>query len=1379
MVFKSKLWLFLKEKLDLQDDLLNKNRNFSILLLRKGSFLFNILLLTVFFNNYLLLAICLSYIFDRIFWDIITTWYYVDILHGSIIYFEKKFIKYDFYKKLIIIEQILINYKKCTQILLIILNEYINTVNVDIVKIKNINYILNLIILVYNNYIYIQSKLIYFIYSIKFLDIKYNVNLLAFLNSKPVHNTNILIKTNKIDFNTYTYNLKYFFKFYITTTNFIETILKINKSVNNYFNYYLKSFIYFKTFDDLNNKLIPISTFETNLVISLAIVETNIYTFHIFNLTIAHNLDVYIDNELGDEDLIEASIDDISDWKECFDEYIEYKVIDITDPFILGVYFIAKLLPKNIDNKITYYCKNYELLIYDLVSILLKYSISYIYRYLYRFDKFKFRLLYTNLYLKFNLIYICLNKYKNIISNIYINIINFNYVEFIYYLDKLTTFFCIYCNLKINKINILLLKYTNLFYVYIKDISFNLNYILLGLEIYYVNSKIPYKIFKFNMKLCLIKYLDYLEYCMLSQKFYYRRNIKKYFKKQYKPFKIKNVLEDSIIIKLKIYKLKINDYKLKIIGYRLIFIDKIINYKFLINFYKSNFLLYFETFIYFYVKEIQILYTNVIVYSYLIKVFYDLNSILSALILIDYPNNVIREFKVIKCHSINIYIKKFIYNISIKNKLPIFNHNFFNRLINKFTFIYLPLFCFNYILSDIALSFKFLSRKYKHNVKLIFVLISFIISTSKILMFKAKKITYFIITNIYSKTIYITFLLSYFFNRYFIDYVYFDLYLYYTCEFRNKYRYIISFLEIFINWNFLITVVSILGLALVLKWSRSIHRFFGYFFWTMTVFPIFLETHKTLYTKLFLSNYLNIDSIGFVAITKLNLLDIFNYKIYNFINIVSLIIIILFFLYTIKYGAFRHIYANLRAVRWKYIKYPLYIYFIEIIRLKFIEIICIFILFLSCKYKLYIYAYYIGWNFNKSYLITILLNLINKYIICFDNPELYHIFYTICIPNPYIVNIIIDSIMLLIALNWVLKYCREFKKADKKFVAFPLYVSEIFYKNVIIYYFLYYLLLNLLVWINDGRLLWYGIQSLFILFLYLEIRVHKIPKKTMAWYFRQIVELWPLTCSILWTTPKYLYHDQQKYLSMRQKLRIPKKNFKILYNKAEKWEKKIIFTFQRDKELELYKFTAFCRLMSRKENMLREFNIFDYHGWQEDWTFYYKKINIFNWKLDWWDKPYVYLFKKLIYMTNMRFSYFDHFPIMYRFSCKFTHLNGIRNVVKFIDYFYTNIFIFNLDNDFKYNHFLGLIFRKKMYKSACIDWKLDAHAKFDAKEELIHLKKLKIVLMEFSCGLRDKTPDWVFPSDYEKQYKKDGWKMFEDSRIDAVPLDWRPKIRKW
>jgi len=1375
MVFRSKLWLFLKKKLELQDEILNKNSNFILLLLRKGSFIFNIIILTEFFNNYLLIAVFIAYVINRIFWDIITTWYYVDILQGSIIYFEKKFVKYNFYKKLIILEQIIINYKKCVQILIEILNNYIELFNSNIKKKKNINYILTPVIFIYNIYRYLQSRLFNLNYIIKIVDNKHNFNFLI-----PINKTTNCNQTESTNLNMYKYVLYqsiYILKFNSMLIYLRVFSLKLIYYLNKFFNYYFKIFLYFKKFDDLNNKLIPKSTFETNLVISLAIVETNIYTFHIFNLTIAHNLDVYINNELGDDDLIEASIDDIGDWKECFDEYIEYKVIDITDPFILGIYFASKLLPKNVDNTVTYYCKNYELLVYDLVSILLNCSVSYLYKYLYKFQFIEFKVLYKRLCIGFSMLYVYLNKYKSLLNKYYLNIFNFNYALLVECINNLSAKVAIQYNLNVTNISIFFNKCNLLFSIHIKNIKCTLDYILLGLEIFYVNSKIPYKLMRHRLKLFLIKYLDYLEYCMLSHKFYYRRNIKKYFKKQYNPIKIKNDFEDDIKTHFNIFKLKLNSFIVNLNSYKFDFSIKITNYIFITCYYKYNFICYIETFIYFYIKEIQILYTNIIVYSYLIKVFYDLNSILSALILIDYPNNVIRDFKIIKSRNINIPIKKKLPNI----KFSVLNYDlvFINNLIKKFMYIYSPIFLFNYILSDISLSFKFLFKKYKNIVKMIVILIKSTVWYIKEIILKIKEVIYFIINGIYSKTIYITFLSAYFFNRYFIDYLYFDFYLYYTLIFKNKYRYYISILEVFINWNSLIVVISLLGILLVLKWSRSVHRFFGYFFWTMIVFPIFLETHKTLYTKLFLSNYLNTDSIGFVMAIKLDLLNIFNYKLYNIIYIVTLIILLFIFFYTVKYGAFRHIYANLIAVRWKYIRYPIYIYTIEVLRMKLIELICISMLFLSCKYKFYIYAYYVGWKFNKNCFITEFINFINKYIIDFDNPELYHIFYTIFIPNPYIINIIIDLIMLSIALKWVLKYCMEFKKSDKKFVAFPLYVSEIFYKNIIIYYALYYLLLNLLVWISDGRLLWYGIQSLFILYLYLEIRVHKIPKKTMAWYFRQIVELWPLTCSMLWTTPKYLYFDQQKYLSMRQKLRVPKKNFKVLYNRAERWEKKIIFTFQRDKELELYKFTAFCRLMSRKENMLREFNIFDYQGWQEDWTFCYKKINIFNWKLDWWDKPYVYLFKKLIYMTNMKFSYFDHFPVMYRFSCKHTHLNGIRNIVKFIDYFYTNIFIFNFENNFKYNHLLGLIFRRKKYRLACIDWKLDAHSKFDAKEELIHLKKLKIVLMEFSCGLRDKTPDWVFPSDYEKQYKKDGWKMFEDSRIDAVPLDWRPKIRKW
>lgn len=1353
------------------------------------------LVLTAFFNNYLLFAAIVTYIIDRLFWDIITTWYYIDILQGSIIYFEKKYIKYNFYKWMVIIELIIINYKKCIKILLNWLINYSNDTIIAIKYINIINFILSILIYIYNIYLRVQYYLIRKFDKIKINGITFNSNYKLKIYYKNKISILILFQIfKKLKLDDYLYILTFtqiylfkivykfkiiFFKFKLITLNYLNII-----------NNFIKLFLFFKKFDDLNNKLIPISTFETNLVISLAVVETNIYTFHIFNLTIAHNLDVYINNELGDEDMIESSVEDIGDWKECFDEYVEYKIIDVTDPVILNIYLTSKLLNEKLDQKISYYCKNYELIIYDFIFILIDTFLSNIYIYIYNIvnnSKINLRTClnyYTNTYIfiknslikllniKFSIIYLCF-KFYNLDFIIFINFIYsvINYCLLLIIIIKQDII-----NIIKNLINII--KNIKLS---IDTIKLPLDSILLGIEIYYVNNKLPYKLLKNNLKLFLIKYLDYLEYCMLSHKFYRKRNIKKYYKKQYNPIKIKNELNDNLLILIKQYLLYFKNLYLKNTLFIYDLYDKCTNYLYITNYFKYNFSIYIETYMYLYIKELQILYTNNIIYNYLIKLFHDLNSILSALILIGYPNNIIRDIKKIKCHAFNIEIKqlKFNYiNCAFKN-YNYYNNVNCNKIINLIINFYFPIFITNYIISDLALSFNILFKKYKKIFVFLYNNCYNFAVLFKLLFKKFKNLMFLILNMVYSKTIYITFLISYFFNRYFIDYIYFDVYLKYTSIFKFKYKYYISIIEIFINWNFLIVTISLAGILLVLKWSRSVHRFFGYFFWTMIIFPIFIETHKILYTKLILENYLNIDSIGFVIALKLNLLNIFNYKLYNFFYLVTLLIFFFFIIYIIKQGAFRHIYANFKAARWKYIKYPVFIYLIELARLKCVELICIFMLYLSCKYNIYSYSYYFCWKFSQNYSLIKILNFIKKYIIEFENPECYYFFYTIFIPNPFIINILIDTMLFLTTLNWLLVYCREFKKSDKKFVAFPLYVSEIFYKYIARYYICYYLLINLLIWISDGKLIWYGTQSLFVIFLYLDIRVHKIPKKTMAWYFRQIVDLWPLTCSMLWTTPKYLYQDQQKYLSMRQKLRIPKKNFKMLYNKAERWEKKIIFTFQRDKEIELYKFTAFCKLMSRKENMLREFNVFDYQGWQEDWTYCYKKINIFNWKLDWWDKPYIYLFKKLIYLANMQICYFNHFPIIYRFSCKFTHLNGIHNFVKFFDYFYSNVFIFKFSNNYKYNHLLGLIFRGRKYKSSCIDWKLNAHAKFDEKEELIHLKKLKLVLMEFSCGLRDKTPDWVFPSVYAKQYKKDGWKMFEDGKIDSVSIDWRPKIRKW
>lgn len=908
--------------------MLNSNRNFFLFLLRKISLLFNIYIITIYLNNYLLISIAISYFIDKIFWDIITTWYYVDILQGSIIYFEKKFIKYNFYKWLILFELLIKNYKKCLYLLLDNIKEIKFNYNFNMKNINLTYLIINILIFFYNKYLYINY---YFMSNINCIEINNSFKFIIY--KSKINMTRDYLFVNCIE------SLTNFIKLAFIQLHSKLLYIKlptINYALNpiiysNNFNRYLKYLIHFKKFDDMNNKLIPTSTLETNLVISLAIVETNIYTFHIFNLTIAHNLDVYINNELGDEDMIESSVDDIGDWKECFDEYIEYKLIAIIDPIILNIYILSKLLNKKFDDIISYYCKNYDLIIYDFFLFLTDknlflsksyikiYYLIYNYKTINTLNNFKCKInkytkymLLTFLKYDFSIKLLCFNLYHLEITNYLNTAVN----KFKYNIGILKLLLQYMENAKKN----IIINIMNII-IYMKTLNKPIEEFLLGIEIYYVNSKLPFKILKNKLKLFIIKYLDYLEYCMLSHKFYNRRNIKKYYKKKYNPVKIKNELNDNIIILYNHLYKYIYNFLIKIKKYYFSFYDKINNYYFILNYFKINRNLYIETYIYFYVKEIQILCTNIIVYNYLIKLFYDLNSVLSALILISYPNNVIRDIKKINSYGFNINI-----NLIKYNKIN-FNFLFINlklkNIIDILINLYLPIFMLNYIISDMAISFNLLNKRYKFFFTLLNIYFIDFIFFLKLFLKKSKKLFYLIITNIYSKTIYITFLISYFFNRYFIDYIYFDIYLKYISIFKYKYKYYISIIELFMNWNFLIVTFSLLGILLVLKWSRSVHRFFGYFFWTLIVFPIFMETHKTLYTKLLLSNYLNIDSIGFVLVTKFNLLSIFNYKLYNFLFLSSFLIFFFFFIYVIRQGAFRHIYANFKAIRWKYIKYPI------------------------------------------------------------------------------------------------------------------------------------------------------------------------------------------------------------------------------------------------------------------------------------------------------------------------------------------------------------------------------------------------------------------------------------------------------------------------
>nr|YP_740834.1 Ymf77 [Tetrahymena pigmentosa]ABI51743.1 Ymf77 [Tetrahymena pigmentosa] len=1129
------------------------------------------------------------------------------------------------------------------------------------------------------------------------------------------------------------YIINYVYIFYNYLTNFIYNSININ--INNLFLFWIK----------LNNNNIFLKK------------NNNLKNLKNLNLK---NLKNSINNKNNFIKINEIGVIDKKDKHKLinFIFNIKFSILYIIK---YTIFLLINILKKFI-NKLIIYVFNINNLIKNI-----KLSLIYIYLYIYS-NKY----INKYIYIIFNNIYIYIIKYNFIIlnNNNIIKIINNNNIinNINYYLFN-----------KYNYIDIFNILYNNYYIYYINKIKIiynniyekiDINKIILEIKIYYVNKKIPYKKFKINNNIYIIKYLDYLEYSILTKKKYFEGyNIIRYHKKNNNNIKkIPSIIEKNINIYKDKYKTIINNNS-KLIDNKLNLIKFIIKNLIKLRIDKSNF------------YKIDMTQINLI--KFIVNT--NINKIIPNIL-----NNYINNINIIKIYNIyilnknfninnnNIIIKKINNNINFNsfnninfNSFNNINFNSFNNInFNKFTLnLYIlltsPIIILNSIISDICLSTHYLI-KFKKNKKKIKI---FLKKFKNIFIRVIKSLNYIILFKnlIRNKTIYIIFLLSYIFNSFFIEYLYKAIILN-----NNIFNYINI---IILNKYQIYTILTILGLLITIKWSRGVHYIYGNYLWTMIAFPLFLESHKILYLKIFFLNIFNLDTIENIIALKLNILNTINYKIYNLYNLFGIFIIIFFLMYCIKKEAFKSIYANLRATRWEFIKFPIIIIFLEIFRIKIIKLISIFILYSNISsYILNIFIY-----INNNIFIKLIIYFINIFIYEIKSFP-YYILYIISTPNFYIINFLLDFLIFIISLNWLLIYLRKYLNLDKKYVAFPLVTSEIIIKYIIYFYTFYYLFIYTYTWINDGKLIWYGTQSLFLILFYLEIRVHKIPKKTVAWYFRQIVDLWPSTCCTVWTLPEYLHLDQQKYLAMRIKFKKYKLIYKNNFDKSELWEKKVILKYQREKELYLYIFTSFCKLMTRKESMLKEFNVFDYYGWQYDWTYNYKKINIFKWKLDWWDKPHIYFFKKNIILSYLKFYFFYYHSILYRFSCKYNFLLNYELAIKSIDYLYTNMYLHNLeviDNNLNIKH--SLLFRAKKYKNSCSNWKVNIVNESNEIKRLKDLKKLKKILMEFSSGKRLKTLDWVFPLDYDKQYKKDGWKMFENKNIDSIELDWRPEFSEW
>lgn len=135
--------------------------------------------------------------------------------------------------------------------------------------------------------------------------------------------------------------------------------------------------------------------------------------------------------------------------------------------------------------------------------------------------------------------------------------------------------------------------------------------------------------------------------------------------------------------------------------------------------------------------------------------------------------------------------------------------------------IYNPINCLNYIISDISLSTTYLliyfKKKYILNVAIIciYYLINkiklYLVHYTKLLVSYSRAITYLII----SKTIYITLIICYFYNKDFSVYILYNIY----NEFVFDKLIFISnllYINIILNINCIYVLTTILGLQLVL-----------------------------------------------------------------------------------------------------------------------------------------------------------------------------------------------------------------------------------------------------------------------------------------------------------------------------------------------------------------------------------------------------------------------------------------------------------------------------------------------------------------------------------------------------------------------------------
>lgn len=734
--------------------------------------------------------------------------------------------------------------------------------------------------------------------------------------------------------------------------------------------------------------------------------------------------------------------------------------------------------------------------------------------------------------------------------------------------------------------------------------------------------------------------------------------------------------------------------------------------------------------------------------------------------------------------SINIKINRYIINVFFK-KIYCFIFlliDFINNFILLFSLFFKKFFINLKIKRILNLLIKTKYKKYKIKKKIKIEVLLFFVMTKYYYRQYLAPIVYYIIFYpidwIHRHTIYLIFLLTYFYTEDFnLEIVMFT----FAEEHHNalaylvRHNYLWPITIVFINLDLLYVIVPFLSTISLLLWSKRNQWYLGKWFWTFFIFPICLEFHRPLLIKLLwlliLEDYRTMN-ILFFKIPYISYYITLN----NLYHIPLIIIFIWFIRLSINGLAYRHIWKKPNLPRWHYLRFPIYICSIEIFRFKIIYFIHILMLYyyekleiISKIYELTLYVenepeavYYYEfflYTFLRIHIVDVLAFVTElKYL------------------NSFVLGFAIDFWIVFIVLRCLSLYSRDFLNTDKKYGMFPQCIYPLCFKYFFYVVFTLWLYKQYLeIDIHLIIIFWIMKYSIFV-FLYFQVTLYMFPRKVIPWYFSIISEFWPT-----------LYNDIHKSMNIM----IPTQDAMMVFQQIfediiKDWKKQretyisdkkdytffYLWQFQVRKRKKLHLFAAYNRLMTRMHFMLREHMDLFYLGWRFDFYTNWRKRFIYNWKINPWRQFKFHLIYRSLILKKLHKDFYNGLKI-YKFSIKYTY-NTINYkcgaIFECIYLFNYAIFKQHIKSMHKKNYWLKTnLFVYNKRRKMLYDWKQDLFYQSRRYEELSILQDLKQQILANNLEPANEfgeRPEIFWPPEYWLRYKKEGWKLFTDPEID-------------